>query len=204
MEVHRIVNNYQHSCTYILYKKGYGHVWLVDCGSDVEKVLEWLHSNNKVIHGIFLTHCHDDHICGLKKILVDNPGIPIYLSAHDGIRCVQDIRLNLTKYTSEPFQLTSDYFVEMKDGDEKELFDGDFLTAYQADGHSIDSMVYKVGHLLFTGDAYIPPLKVVTKLPGADKTMAAESLKKILTLIDLYKLTVKAGHTLEGANLKKL
>lgn len=204
MEVQRIVNNYQHSCTYILYKKGYGHVWLVDCGSDVAKVLEWLHNNNKSIKGVFLTHCHDDHICGLKKLLEDNPDIPIYLSAHDGIRCVQDIRLNLTKYTSEPFQLISDYFVEMKEGDEIELFDGVFLTAYQTDGHSIDSMVYKVDNLLFTGDAYIPPLKVVTKLPGADKTMAEESLKKILTLIDLSKLTVYAGHTLEGANLKKL
>lgn len=204
MEVHRIVNSYQHSCTYILYKSGYGYVWLVDCGSDVVKVLEWLHINNKSIQGIFLTHCHDDHICGLRKLLEDYPDIPIYLSAHDGIRCVQDIRLNLTKYTLEPFQLTSDYFVEMKDGDEKELFDGVFLTAYQAGGHSIDSMIYKVGNFLFTGDAYIPPLKVVTKLPGADKTMAAESLKKILTLIDLSKLTVNAGHTLEGANLKKL
>ena len=82
MEVHRIINNYQHSCTYILYENGCCYVWLVDCGSEVAKVIEWLHTNNKTIHGVFLTHCHDDHICGLKQILKDNPKIPIYLSAH--------------------------------------------------------------------------------------------------------------------------
>ena len=204
MEVHRIINNYQHSCTYILYENGCCYVWLVDCGSEVAKVIEWLHTNNKTIHGIFLTHCHDDHICGLKQLLKDNPKIPIYLSAHDGIRCVQDIRLNLTKYTLEPFKLTSDYFVELNDGDEVEIFSDVFLTAYQTDGHSLDSMVYKVDNHLFTGDAYIPPLKVVTKLPGADKLKAEESLKKILNLINSLKLTVEAGHALEGADLKNL
>lgn len=204
MQVHRIVNNYQHSCTYILYEDGSEDGWLVDCGSSVDEAIEWLRINHKTLNGVFLTHCHDDHICGLKHLLEDNPEIPIYLSVHDGIRCVQDIRLNLTKYTSEPFKLISDYFVELNDGDEVEIFGGVFLSAYQADGHSLDSMVYKVDNYLFTGDAYIPPLKVVTKLPGADKAKAEESLKKILSLINSLKLTVEAGHTLEGVNLKNL
>ena len=196
MEVHRIVNNYQHSCTYILYKDEYNSAWLIDCGSEVSKVIEWFNDNNKTIRGIFLTHCHDDHICGLRLLLKVNPEIPIYLSAHEGIRCVQDIRLNLTKYTSSPFQVISDHFVGLDNGNIVKLFDDINLVAYRADGHSIDSMVYKVGCYLFTGDAYIPPLRVVTKLPGADKERAEESLMMIKDLIRKGNLTVMAGHSI--------
>lgn len=196
MQVHQIVNSYQHSCNYILYEDGCEDGWLVDCGSSVDEVLEWLRKNHIILKGVFLTHCHDDHICGLRLLLQKMSSLPIYLSSHEGIRCVQDIRLNLTKYTSSPFRVFSDHFVELRNGKIVKLFDDINMVAYQADGHSLDSMVYKVGCYLFTGDAYIPPLRVVTKLPGADKERAAESLKMIKDLIRNGNLTVMAGHSI--------
>ena len=196
LKVHQIVNDYQHSCTYILYEEDCEYVWLVDCGSAIDAVNDWLRSNQKEIKGVFLTHSHDDHTFGLRRLLPSLHTIPIYLSAHEGIKCVQDIRLNLSKYTPEPFQVFSEHFVELKDGEKVQIFEDTKLTAIQADGHSPDSMIYKVGNLLFTGDAYIPPLAVVTKLPGADKKRAAESLEMIKELVEIEKLTIQAGHSI--------
>ena len=193
LQIHRIVNDYQHSCTYILYKKDCEYAWLVDCGG-AEAIENWLKTNSKTLKGVFLTHCHDDHICGLMSLLKEYPGLFIYLSAHEGIRCVQDIRLNLSKFTSEPFRVFSDSFVELKNNEQVTLFPNVELTAIQADGHSQDSMVYRSGIFLFTGDAYIPPLPVVTKLPGADKKRAAESLEMIKKLVEIDELTVLPGH----------
>ena len=196
LKVHQIINDYQHSCTYILYDEGCEYVWLVDCGNAIDAVNDWLKSNQKELKGVFLTHSHDDHTYGLRRLLPTMPNIPIYLSAHEGIKCVQDIRMNLSKYTSEPFQVFSDHFVELKDGEKVLLFPEVELTAIQSDGHSLDSMIYKVGDWLFTGDAYIPSLAVVTKLPGADKKRAAESLELIKELVEKEKLIIQAGHSI--------
>ena len=193
LQIHRIVNDYQHSCTYILYEEDCEYAWLVDCGG-ADAVEKWLKANRKSLKGVFLTHCHDDHIYGLRRLVKELPNLLVCLSAHDGIKGVQDIRLNLSKYTSEPFQLFSDHFLELKDGEKVTLFPDVEMTAIQADGHSPDSMVYRVESYLLTGDAYIPPLPVVTKLPGADKKRAAESLEMIKKLVENEKLTVLPGH----------
>lgn len=197
LQIHTIVNAYQHSCTYILYEKEVDDVWLVDCG-EAGGVYEWLNVNCKEIKGVFLTHCHDDHISGLRQLIKDKPTILICLSAHEGIRCVQDIRLNLSKYTADSFRILSDHFIELKDGQNMQIFSDTEIKAIQADGHSLDSMVYRVGDYLFTGDAYIPTLDVVTKLPGADKKRATESLEMIKSLVEKENLTVLPGHDINS------
>ena len=193
LQIHRIVNDYQHSCTYILYEADCEYAWLVDCG-EAKTVEEWLKVNKKTLKGVFLTHCHDDHIYGLRCLVKEHPEVIVCLSAHDGIKGVQDIRLNLSKYTSAPFQLFSEHFVELKDGETVPLFSDVEMTAIQADGHSPDSMVYRTENYLLTGDAYIPPLPVVTKLPGADKKRAAENLEMIKKLVEIERITVLPGH----------
>lgn len=195
--VHPIVNDYQHSCTYILYEENCEYVWLVDCGG-AEPVKSWLQANGKTLKGVFLTHSHDDHTFGLRQILKEKPEVLICLSAREGIRCVQDIRMNLSKYTSDPYQVFSDHFVELEDGQCMPIFPYASITAYQVDGHSPDSMAYRVGDWLFTGDAFIPPLAVVTKLPGADKKRAAESLERIKQLTEKEQLTIMPGHDINA------
>lgn len=195
LQYYRIVNSYQHSCTYILYQEQAEHAWLVDCG-DYHEVKAWLTKYQKRIDGVFLTHGHDDHIYGLRSLIEELPETPIYLSANGGIRCLHDIRLNLTKYTERSFIIDSDHFVELNDGVKVELFDGVNMTCYQTVGHTDDSMVYMVEGYLLTGDAYIPPLPVVTKLPGANKERAAESLERIKSIVEEYHLTVLAGHSI--------
>ena len=72
--------------------------------------------------------------------------------------------------------------------------DDTLLRVLKTDGHSPDSLSFRVNDMLFTGDAYIPPLPVVTKLPGANKPIAQQSLERIIRLIEKESLTVMPGH----------
>lgn len=42
--------------------------YLVDCG-DAKSVLSFLRTKSKILKGIFLTHCHYDHIYDLNDVL---------------------------------------------------------------------------------------------------------------------------------------
>ena len=60
IDVHTIINSILNSCTYILFNDS-EDVYLIDCG-ETEPILNYLRNNKKVIKGIFLSHCHYDHI----------------------------------------------------------------------------------------------------------------------------------------------
>ena len=59
-------------------------------------------------------------------------------------------------------------------------------------GHELGCLTFYTGDYIFTGDAYIPGVKVVTKLPGGDRALAAESVEKILRLAEGK--TICPGH----------
>lgn len=188
-----IKNDFRFSCTYILYKVDSPTVWLVDCG-DTDKILSWMSQNKKELGGIFLTHCHIDHIYGVNRMTEVFPNAGVYLAKETGTKGVRDLRLNLTKYMEEPYVVETEKLIEVDEGDEVKLFDDTVLKVLKTDGHSPDSLSFLVSDMLFTGDAYIPPLPVVTKLPGANKPMAQISLERIESLVDKESLTVMPGH----------
>ena len=72
----------------------------------------------------------------------------------------------------------------LKDGDVVPLFDGVTLTAIATPGHNTSCLSFMVDDFLFTGDSYIPGVKVVTNLSGGNKKLAQESLEKILKLAE--------------------
>ena len=91
-----IKNGFRFSCTYILYTDESSIVWLVDCG-DADKILSWMSQNKKDLGGIFLTHCHIDHIYGVNRMTDVFPNADVYLAKETGTKGVRDLRLNLTK-----------------------------------------------------------------------------------------------------------
>ena len=53
--------------------------FIVDCG-DAEVILEKAKEYGSGIRSIFLTHCHQDHIYGLPKVMECYPNAKIYCS----------------------------------------------------------------------------------------------------------------------------
>ncbi len=192
-DVIQIVNSKQSSCSYILFEDSSVDVWLIDCG-DYNHIKEWLTENKKRIAGVFLTHSHWDHMYGLRDLLFEYPKTIVFLSSQDGIKCLTDARLNLTKFTPCPFIIEPTNYKELSDGESILIFNDCYLTALHTFGHSPDSVSFKVGTYLFTGDAYIPSLKVVTKLPGGEKQYAQESLDRIMSMVKEDGLVVMPGH----------
>jgi len=69
---------------------------------------------------------------------------------------------------------------------------GEVVRVFKTPGHDPSCLCFEVDGRLFTGDAFIPGVKVFTGFPKSDKKLAAASEQRILTLSE--GLTVCLGH----------
>ena len=184
MKVSYIVNSVFTSKTYFLTQEGNPSVWLVDCG-DVPPIVDMLSSMGGafIIKGVLLTHVHYDHIYGLPRLTEKFPSLRVYTNEY-GKNALTDIRLNYSKYHNDPIEYESENVETCDEGTMIELFDGVQAKVYHTPGHTPSCLTYEVGDYLFTGDAYIPGIKVVTTFKGGDKVRAAESVERILQLAE--------------------
>lgn len=178
--VRQFINSVYQSNSWMLHKKEYPVAWLIDCG-DYEPILDWLYKEQKTIGGIFLTHTHYDHIFGLHKLDEAFPGISIYTS-EEGKKSLANSKWNFSHYHNVNFVFQKTNVITIADKAQFELFPGFDLEVIATPGHDWSCITFKAGNYLFTGDSYIPGLKVVTTFPKSNKQQAAESLQKILAL----------------------
>ncbi len=148
------------------------------------------------VEAVLLTHAHFDHIYGLNCVIEKSPMAKVYTNAH-GAQMLTDAKKNLSKYHENPFTLnTSGNIVIVNDNDEIEFSNGIKTKAIFTPGHNPSCITWLTGNCLFTGDAYIPGIKTVTNLPGADKKKALESEIKLIRLGERYR--IYPGHYIES------
>ena len=192
LKVDFITNRVFNSRTYILSREGYDQVWLVDCG-DTARVLELI--GRKTVEGVLLTHAHSDHIYGLEALIGRNPSVKVFTNAA-GLEALRSPKLNLSHYHSEYPDITieaSNNLYVLKEGDELEVLDTP-VQVYEAPGHAPSCLVYVSENKAFTGDAYIPGIKVFTGFPYSNRKQAQESIKRIMQLT--ADSLVMPGHTI--------
>lgn len=118
------------SNSYIVANEKLNEAILIDPGKITPRIIEKLESKNFKIQGILITHNHETHVQGLRtlnKIYSTN----IYAADYE-IAETKTVVLN---------------------GDGKMRLAGMTITYYSLPGHSADSMIYKIGNMIFTGDA---------------------------------------------------
>ena len=152
--------------------------YLVDIG-DFEAAKSLLPEGARV-KGVFITHGHHDHVVGLNALKEAFPECAVYAS-EDCIRMLRSSKANLSFYMGVPFTYEGDARM-LGEGDNVKLYDGVSLTAVATPGHNPSCLCFVVEDHFFTGDSYIPGVKVVTNLPGGSKKVAQESLKRILAI----------------------
>ena len=192
LTVDYITNRVFNSRTYILTKEDCEKVWLVDCG-DTDRVLEM--NGEKSVEGVLLTHAHSDHIYGLEALMKRFPEVKIYTNAA-GVEALKDPRLNISHYHSEYPDISidaTDNVRVLKEGDDINVLD-ETVKVYETPGHAPSCLTYIMEDKAFTGDAYIPGVKVFTGFPHANKRQAEESLNRILQLT--FNHQIMPGHTL--------
>lgn len=178
LQVESTVGKVMGSIVYIL-SDGINHdYFLVDIG-DFEVVQSILPNDANVL-GVFITHGHHDHIYSINKLKEAFPECKVFASK-DGCKMLASAKANLSFYVEMPVAYDGDVSI-LNDGDSIELFDGIYLTAIATPGHNPSCLTFQIEDYLFTGDSYIPGVKVVTNLPGGNKDQAQESVKKILEM----------------------
>lgn len=180
LKIDYIVNSFFDSITWLLSEEGSSRVWLVDCG-DVEPIIEKI--GGKSIAGVLLTHAHFDHIYGLPKLLECYPDCTIFTN-EIGRETLANAKLNMSLYHETPLTVEGHQINICGEGDDIELFDNISAKVFETPGHHPSCITYNVDDYLFTGDAYIPGLKVVTNLPKGDKKLAQKSMERIEKIAD--------------------
>ena len=189
LQVKQIVNSIFTSNTYLLTDDGYDYCWLVDIG-DYQKVADALPEGMKV-KGLLLTHSHFDHIYGINELCKNFPQCVVYASKFD-CEALMDDKKNLSRYHEHPIIFEGKHLTVVGEGVEIALFEDIKINVAETPGHEPGCLTFYTDQFVFTGDAYIPGVKVVTKLPGGNRTEAAESVKKILSFAEGK--TICPGH----------
>lgn len=191
LQVDKIVNSIFDSITWLLSETESNRVWIVDCG-DFDPVFDKI--EGREISGVLLTHAHFDHIYGLPELLKCYPNCRIYTN-ESGRNALADARLNMSLYHETPLTVGGSQVKICAEGDEIPLFDGVNAKVYETPGHHPSCLTFMVEDNVFTGDAYIPKIKVVTNLPKGDKKLAEQSLKRIMKLTE--RKSICPGHFVE-------
>jgi glyoxylase-like metal-dependent hydrolase (beta-lactamase superfamily II) len=134
-----------------------------------EAILDFIESNDYTLSGVLLTHNHANHIAGLRSLK----------------------RIYSTEIYSSNSVVMGYKTNVVRDGDEIKI--GSFnVKVISAPGHSIDSMIYLIDHLLFTGDVLSAGLMGRTDSAYGAMRQIAMIQNKIFTLRGDY--VVLPGH----------
>lgn len=191
MIVHRIVNFFFNSCTYVVHREESLQAMIVDCG-DVEPIIDYLNENKLVLSHILLTHAHFDHIYGLNELLKLSPNALVYTN-EAGRKMLLDARKNLSFYHETPFVFEyPNRIVVVADGDEVAIGSGLIAKAVFTPGHNLSCITWVVGDAVFSGDSLIPGVKTVANLPGGNRSQAVKS-EEIIRQLAIGQ-TIYPGH----------
>lgn len=194
-----ITNSIFQSVTYFLTDRECKELALVDCG-DIAPILDFAQHNKLNLKYIFLTHTHFDHIYGLNEVLKRYPLATIYTSSK-GKLGLYNTKLNLSQYSEKfLFRLQYDNVIVLHEGDSFP-FAGEHIRILSTPGHDWSCLSYVLGDKLFTGDSYIPGIKVVANWPTSNKIDAKASLQRLMKL-ESTGLKVCPGHDLNTINYK--
>ncbi len=168
---------YQTNC-YIFHEERSGSCCVVDPGYEPEVIEKNLQQLGLTLEAILLTHCHFDHVGGVRQLAADTD-CDVYL-------CADDLSL--------PPQLTAGQLYYTKtygDGDVLNLA-GLKIAVLTTPGHTPGSVCLLTENILFSGDTLFAGSCGRTDLPGGSWNDMGNSLRRLAALKD--DLWVLPGH----------
>lgn len=190
MLVHRIVNSFHSSNTFIL-ELSESKVLLIDVGS-YDKIDKWLVENNKEVYFVILTHEHTDHCHGVNK-LYKKYKFELICSS-ECAKNITDSKQNLSKYIDEinTFEINIKKTIIVKDMCSINM-EGKLITFIETPGHSPGSMCILIEDMIFTGDTILNGIKTPLNLPHSNWSQYKVSIDKLSSYIN-SEVTIFPGH----------
>lgn len=163
---------------------------IIDPGYYDPVLTNWLKSNNINTTIILLTHCHFDHILGIKMF----PNIPTYVHEND-IELLLDDNKNAAKIFYLSVEYNKNNIVSFKDDFTIPCNSANIKTIHTP-GHTKGSTTYLAFEkILFTGDAIFAGTVGRYDLWGGSKEETKETVKKICNLKENYSIYPGHGRT---------
>ena len=158
---------------------------VVDPGGQGSELAAWLRDQELTPKYVLLTHGHFDHVGGVKKLVEEFPGLPVYLHPGD------------TKLTPDLCQglWWSDFYEE---GDVLTM-DGISFRVLHTPGHTPGSVCLQAENVLLTGDTLFAGSCGRTDFPGGSWDQLMESFSRLADIPGDY--SVLSGHG-EGTTLE--
>ncbi len=171
------LGDYQTNC-YILQDAARQDCLVVDPGYEPEIILSYLQEKNLTLQAVLLTHCHFDHVGGVKELAAQTD-CRVYL-------CGRDLSL--------PPMLTAGqlYYTNTYAEGEKLSLAGLELTVLETPGHTPGSVCLLCEDAMISGDTLFAGSCGRTDLPGGDSRAMRQSLKRLAALEKNYQ--VFPGH----------
>lgn len=178
LNVQSAVGKVMNSIVYVLSDGLSNDYYLIDIG-DFD-VVQGILPEYAYVRGVFITHGHHDHFFGINKLKSAYPNSVVYAS-EECARMMASAKANLSAYLDIPVEYSGEITL-LRNGDHVTLYDGIVLMAMATPGHNPSCLCFEVDNYLFTGDSYIPGVKVITNLPGGNKKQAQKSVERILQM----------------------
>lgn len=196
LKIEKIVNNPVSSCCYIVYDSAiFQECIVIDPASeDITQLLTFISDNNLQPKYIILTHEHFDHCLSVNALREIFHHIKLICSMECNDAIGSEKKNCSVFWDNEKAFTISEADIITDTLDNKLDWNNHIINFIPTPGHTRGSISIMIDRFLFTGDALIPGLKTVTKLPGGDKAQAKESENKINGLIRDFNLEICPGH----------
>lgn len=188
MTIHRFENSVFNSNSYII-NDGPQAV-IVDIG-DFNPLVNFINEHNLDLVALFITHTHYDHIYGIKEFMHQFPDIPIYTSEFGKIAFSKP-NWNFSRYHDDNICIISDKIVPLQNKEVISISEALRVTAIATPGHDLSCISFRIDDALFTGDSFIPGIKVVDTFPKSDKLLAAHWYSILQGMAETY--NIYPGH----------
>ena len=168
LKVHTLpLGSYQTNC-YIIHEESSKTCCVIDPGFTPDVVLDELRRLGLTVEAILLTHCHFDHVGGVKEISAETD-CKVYL-------CGEDLSLP-PMFTAGKLYYTHTY----GEGDTLSLA-GLTIHVIHTPGHTPGSVCLLIDDTLFSGDTLFAGSCGRTDLPGGNWVTITKSLKHLASM----------------------
>ena len=168
---------------YIVYNEGADEAIVIDPADEAEKIMEAL--DGKRCAAVLLTHGHFDHTGALYAF----EGTPIYMHPSDDVMLLDPVwSVGADMGDDEPRPAATNF---VQEGAFLHLAGLD-IQVLHTPGHTLGSVCYAIGDVLFTGDTMFYHSYGRTDFPGGDQMELFRSLRRLLALDKNY--IVCPGH----------